>query len=80
MDVAATAISSLTFTTGSELPLCFELDYDESKIKESSRYSVGARIESKDGKLRFITDTHNGVITEPKKTHHLDLRLITIEK
>ena len=62
-------------TEGKQVPFSFELSYDSNEIKPKHRYSVRAHIDI-DGKLRFISDTHNGVITDEAQTHQLDIRLV----
>lgn len=75
-DAPAKVLAKQTFETeGKQVPLSFELNYDNNEIKPNHRYSVRARIEV-DGKLRFISDTHNGVITDEAQTHQLDIRLV----
>ncbi|NAX20579.1 YbaY family lipoprotein, partial [Vibrio sp. V39_P1S14PM300] len=54
-----------------------DIEYDGSKIKPGHTYSISARIEI-DGKLRFITDTMNAVITDENNTQKVDLRLISV--
>ncbi|MCX9436777.1 YbaY family lipoprotein [Vibrio cholerae] len=77
-DAPATVIAKQNFiTNGMQVPLEFNLAYDSRKIKASHRYSVSARIEV-DGKLRFITDTHYGVITDPEATKHVPMMLIGV--
>ncbi|MCE9832457.1 YbaY family lipoprotein [Vibrio diabolicus] len=75
-DAPAKVLAKQTFETeGKQVPLSFELNYDNNEIKPNHRYSVRARIEV-DGKLRFISDTYNGVITDEAQTHQLDIRLV----
>ncbi|MGY3570287.1 YbaY family lipoprotein [Vibrio paucivorans] len=64
-------------TNGAQVPFNFDLAYDSKKIDARHRYSVSARIEV-DGKLRFITDTMNAVITDENNTQVVDLRLIGV--
>lgn len=78
MDVAADVISTTQFeTNGAQVPFNFDIEYDGSKIKPGHTYSISARIEI-DGKLRFITDTMNAVITDENNTQKVDLRLISV--
>ena len=64
-------------TNGAQVPYAFELSYDENDIKPNHRYSVSARIEVH-GKLRFITDTMNAVITDENHTKQLNLMLVGV--
>ncbi|MGF1690407.1 YbaY family lipoprotein [Photobacterium kagoshimensis] len=76
MDVAAEVISQQTFLTdGKQVPFNFLLDYETDEIIANHTYAVSARIEI-DGKLLFITDTANRVITDPNKTEKIDLMLV----
>ncbi|OAN18553.1 lipoprotein-related protein [Photobacterium jeanii] len=76
MDVAAEVLSQQAqLTEGKQVPFTFKLGYKTSDIIENHTYAVSARIEV-DGKLMFITDTMNLVITDAAKTQQLDLMLI----
>ncbi|MCR9385517.1 YbaY family lipoprotein [Vibrio metoecus] len=78
-DAPATVIAKQNFiTNGMQVPLEFNLAYDSSRIKASHRYSVSARIEV-DGKLRFITDTHYGVITDTDATKQVRMMLVGVQ-
>ncbi|MDO6497504.1 YbaY family lipoprotein [Photobacterium sanguinicancri] len=76
MDVAAEVISQQSFLAdGKQVPFSFQLDYETDEIIANHTYAVSARIEV-DGKLMFITDTSNRVITDPNKTEKIDLMLV----
>ncbi len=78
MDAPSEVISKQQFiTNGHQVPLTFDLSYDSSKIQPKHRYTVSARIEV-NGKLRFITDTSYGVITDADSTKYVDMRLIGV--
>ncbi|WP_087019881.1 YbaY family lipoprotein [Thaumasiovibrio subtropicus] len=78
MDVKSTTISQHRFLSrGDQVPLEFALQFDREAINERHRYSVSARIEQ-NGELLFITDTHNGVLTDSNKTRELELWLIKV--
>ncbi len=78
MDAPAEVIAKQQFiTNGHQVPLTFDLSYDSSKIQPKHRYTVSARIEV-NGKLRFITDTSYGVITDGDSTKHVDMRLVGV--
>ncbi len=78
MDTAAIVITQQEFMTeGHQVPLAFELTYDEATIQPKHTYGVSARIEV-NGKLRFITDTQYLVITDEKKTTNVNVRLIGV--
>ncbi len=77
-DVKAKVISQHSFLSrGDQVPLDFVLNFDNGAIEDNHTYSVSAKIE-KEGKLLFITDTHNGVLTDAGKTTNLDLWLISV--
>lgn len=77
-DAPAIVLAKQSFETeGAQVPFDFELSYDRNEIVDNHRYSVSARIEV-NGKLRFITDTVNPVITDSNKTGHVDLRLVGV--
>lgn len=79
-DAPAKVIAKQRFeTNGMQVPLKFDLAFDNRKIDARHRYSVSARIEV-DGKLRFITDTHYAVITDENNTKRVDLRLVSVKQ
>jgi putative lipoprotein len=55
-------------TAGRQVPFAFALEYDESRIQPSRTYAVQVRIENS-GKLLFISDTMNRVITRDAPSH-----------
>jgi putative lipoprotein len=56
------------YTKGRQVPFEFALAYDASRIQPSHTYAVQVRIED-GGKLLFISDTANSVITRDAPTH-----------
>ncbi|OLQ81477.1 lipoprotein-related protein [Photobacterium proteolyticum] len=79
MDVPAEVISSQAFLSeGKQVPLDFQLNFMKEEIKPNHTYSVSARIEV-NGKLMFITDTSNPVITDPSLTTKLNLMLVKVQ-
>ena len=62
MDVAATILSEQVIEPKQSVPIPFALPYDPDDIDERMSYSVFADIRS-GGKLLFISDTHNAVLT-----------------
>ncbi|CAG19385.1 YbaY family lipoprotein [Photobacterium profundum] len=79
MDVAAEVISSQAFMSeGKQAPYDFSLRYILQDIKSSHTYAISARIEV-NGKLIFITDTANHVITDASITNNLDLMLVKVQ-
>lgn len=64
-------------TAGNQVPLHFLIRYDESRILPGMRYSLFARIEDPNGRLLYITDTHNALfeaVGEPQPP--VDLMLV----
>ena len=55
-------------TAGRQVPFEFALEYDAARIQPSHTYAVQVRIED-GGKLLFISDTVNRVITRDAPTH-----------
>lgn len=79
MDAPADVISSQAFMAdGKQVPFAFNLNFMQGEIKPNHTYSVSARIEV-NGKLMFITDTANPVITDPAATTKLDLMLVKVK-
>ncbi|GAB6259965.1 YbaY family lipoprotein [Photobacterium sp. CCB-ST2H9] len=80
MDAPAEVISSQSYLAGGkQVPFSFTLQYMEGEVKPAHTYAVSARIEL-NGKLLFITDTANHVITDPAKTTKLDLMLVKVSQ
>lgn len=61
-DAPATVLAKETITPTTQVPIPFTLSYDPKLILKTHTYAVQARIEV-EGKLRFISTTANGVIT-----------------
>ena len=74
MDVAAEIISEQIIEPKHAVPIPFELAYDPADIDERMSYSVFADIRS-DGKLLFISNTHNAVLTRGG-SNQIDIVLI----
>lgn len=76
-DVATPVVTQVTFqTAGRQVPLPFELAYDERQLDSSRRYAVRATIRV-DGRLAFTTDTVVPVITLGNPTS-VSLTLVTV--
>ncbi|MDV5170715.1 YbaY family lipoprotein [Photobacterium rosenbergii] len=79
MDVAAEVISSQAFLAdGQQVPFEYQLNFSRQEIVANHTYAVSARIEV-DGKLLFITDTANHVLTDPAETIHKELVLVKVK-
>jgi putative lipoprotein len=69
-DAPAIVIGEQVITTdGNQPPFRFVLTYDPAAIKPQNTYAVSARIQDKDGRLRFISDQRYAVITRGAPTH-----------
>ncbi|HBV77542.1 MULTISPECIES: YbaY family lipoprotein [Vibrio] len=78
-DKAADIIATDSFVAGGkQVPFAFKLDYDANKIIPNHTYAVRAKI-AVNGKLRFITDTRETVITDKDKTQSVKLMLIGVK-
>jgi putative lipoprotein len=62
-DAPAEVLAEQVIVPTTQVPIPFALEYDPARIDARHRYSVSARIEV-DGKLWFVSDTHNGVLTQ----------------
>jgi len=62
-DAPADVLAEQVIVPTTQVPIPFALQYDPARIDARHRYSVSARIEV-DGKLWFMSDTHNGVLTD----------------
>jgi putative lipoprotein len=73
-DVPARLLGEQIYTTGGkQVPIPFEVPYNPENIDERFSYSISARIEDGDGILRFISDTHNPVITRGSATKNVEV-------
>ncbi|PSW18817.1 lipoprotein-related protein [Photobacterium sanctipauli] len=78
MDAPAELISSQAFLAdGNQVPFNFQLNFLRDDIEPNMTYAVSARIEV-DGKLVFITDTANHVITDANATMQKNLVLVKV--
>jgi heat shock protein HslJ len=66
-------IATRTIAPAGQVPIPFDLKFDPSRIDERMSYSVSARIMD-GGRLQFISDTHNPVLTRGAG-NHLDIML-----
>ncbi|WP_199524115.1 META domain-containing protein [Pseudoalteromonas sp. bablab_jr011] len=76
MDAKADVISEQEVALKGAPPYNVALEYDESKIADRHRYSVGARIENQ-GKLLYISTTHNNPFAEGAQN---DVYKVTVSK
>ena len=63
MDVAAKVLGEQVIETdGNQVPIPYDVDYDEDEIIDYHTYYMSARITDGQGNLLFISDTANLVI------------------
>ena len=67
-DVAATVIAETTITTPGQVPIPFEISYDQSGIVPQNTYAIRATI-TVDGVLWFTNTTAYPVITQGNPSH-----------
>ena len=68
MDVASVLIAEQVITNPGQVPIAFEVHYNEDDINPRNTYSISARITEADGRLAFINDTAYDVITRGRPT------------
>lgn len=79
MDAPAEVISRQVFLAeGKSVPFQYALNFTRDEINPKYTYAVSARIEV-DGKLMFITDTANRVLTDEAKSVQKNLLLVKVQ-
>ncbi|WP_419849121.1 YbaY family lipoprotein [Candidatus Poriferisocius sp.] len=68
MDVASELIAEQVIANPGQVPVAFEVYYNEDDINPRNTYSIQARITESDGRLAFINDTAYYVITRGNPT------------
>ena len=77
-DAPAKVIGEQTIDgSGKSLPVPYEVSYDSSEIDDRFSYSMSVRIEDKDGKLIYISDTNTPVITSGNPTENVDINVVS---
>ena len=78
-DAAATLLGEqIIKTEGQQVPIPYEVTYDELEIDDRLSYSVSARIVDGTGKLLFISDTHTPVITRDNPTEDVEIVVVPV--
>lgn len=78
-DVAATVLGEqIIKTEGKQVPIPYQVTYDESEIDDRFSYSMSARIVDGSGKLLFISDTHTPVITRDSPTKDVEIVVVPV--
>ncbi|WP_420617713.1 YbaY family lipoprotein [Candidatus Poriferisocius sp.] len=78
MDVASELIAEQVITNPGQVPIEFEVHYNEDDINPRNTYSIQARITESDGRLAFINDTAYDVITRGNPTR-VDMVLVIVQ-
>ena len=79
MDVAAKVIGEQVIKTdGAQVPIPYEVPYNPNAIDERHTYSMSARIEDSTGKLLFISDTTNPVITHDNPSDDVEIVVVPV--
>ncbi|MFN2189926.1 MAG: YbaY family lipoprotein [Candidatus Promineifilaceae bacterium] len=78
-DVAATIMGEQVINTdGKQVPIAYEVEYNEDDIDERFTYSMSARITDGSGKLLFINDTMIPVITNGNPTENVEIMTVPV--
>ena len=78
-DAAATVMGEqIIIAEGKQVPIPYEVTYDESEIDDRFSYSMSARIEDGSGALLFISDTHTPVITRGNPTEDVEIVVVPV--
>ena len=65
---------------GQQVPISFAVRAPRSSFQSGHRYSIAARIENGDGKLLWITDSHNAVEPTQERIDLGDVKLVQAGK
>jgi putative lipoprotein len=78
-DIAATVLGEqIIKTDGQQVPIPYQVTYDELEIDDRFSYSMSARIVDGTGKLLFISDTHTPVITRDNPTKDVEIVVVPV--
>jgi putative lipoprotein len=78
-DVAADILGEQEIKTeGKQVPIAYEVEYDEGEIEDNHTYSMSARITDGTGKLLFISDTVIPVITRGNPTADVEIMTVPV--
>lgn len=76
-DAPAPVLAKATITpTGNQVPLSWIMTFDPAKIEPQASYSVSARINDKAGKLMWVSDTVEPVLTRGAPADLIDIDLV----
>jgi putative lipoprotein len=65
---------------GKQVPFPYKVPFDAGDIEENYSYSLSVRIEDSLGKLLFISDTHNPVITRDSPVSGVEVIVIPVAR
>ena len=77
-DVASVLIAEQVITNPGQVPIAYEVHYNEDDINPRNTYSISARITESGGRLAFINDTAYDVITRGRLTR-VDMVLVIVQ-
>jgi len=78
-DIAATVLGEqIIKTDGQQVPIPYQVTYDELEIDDRFSYSMSAKIVDGTGKLLFISDTHTPVITRDNPTKDVEIVVVPV--
>lgn len=63
-----------------QVPIDFAVPYPEEAIQDWRRYSVSVRITDPDGRLLFVSDTNNPVLTGGAPTSDIEIVLVPVQR
>ena len=77
-DVASVLIAEQVISNPGQVPIAYEVRYNQDDINPRNTYSISARITESDGRLAFINDTAYDVITRGRPTR-VDMVLVIVQ-
>lgn len=79
IDTHATVIGDQLISVGDKkAPFAYEVPYTADKIDESHSYSVFARVQDSAGKLLYVSNTLNPVITQGNPTTDVEIVVVPV--
>lgn len=63
-----------------QVPIDFAVSYAQDAIQDWRRYSIAVRITDPDGRLLFVSDTNNPVITGGSPTSGVEIVLVPVQR
>ncbi|MBE2182015.1 MAG: META domain-containing protein [Anaerolineae bacterium] len=79
MDMPSVVIGEqIIMPAGAQVPIPFAVSFSPNVIQESNRYSLSVRITDANGRLLWITDSSNPVITGGNPTSDIEVNLVQV--